>query len=92
MENREIYVISQGFKIKKKKIKEKIEKKEKDELIALEYSNIGWYIIIPILFFLAIGLILERYLRIGRVGVVLFTFLGVIASFYNIFRILKWGR
>lgn len=91
--NKKIKVIGEGYKIKEEVIKKKRQnKKLKSNLFALEYVNIGWYIIIPILVFLGLGIALAKFLKIVKIIIVLFLFLGVIGSFYNIFKVTQWKK
>ncbi len=85
---KELFVIGEGFKVERKTVSKKKALKKKG-LFALEYVNLGWYIIIPILLFLTLGILISRVLKLGKWVVVLFIFLGVGSSFYNIFKIWK---
>ena len=56
----------------------------------MQYSSLGFQIVITILAFLWIGTELEYYLEIKRpYGQLLGTFLGIFASLYNIIKSVK---
>ncbi len=89
---RDIYVVNEDFDVVKRKLKWEKGKVGKDDLIALDYMNIGWYIIIPILFFLGIGLLVRKYVVKTDIVVIMFVFVGVVSSFYNVFKLIGWKR
>ncbi len=85
----EIYQIDQNFN--KKILKKGIKKKQKNNnLISLAKSlNIGYYIISPIFLGILIGLFLDRFFKTSNFYLDLFFFIGIIGSFYNLFRLTK---
>ena len=91
---REIFIIDRDFSVVKKRVKVRKESNSNLALsvIALDYMNIGWYIIIPILFFLGVGLLVRKYLVKSDIIVVAFLFIGVVSSFYNVLRLIEWKR
>ncbi len=68
---------------------EKETKKEKRYNIPSEYFNLGMYFLVPILAGLSLGLWLDK--RFDRKGffTILLMFIGVIASFYNLYKLYK---
>jgi F0F1-type ATP synthase assembly protein I len=85
----EIYQIDQNFN--KKNLKKGIKKKQKKtNLISLAKSlNIGYYIISPIFLGILTGLFLDRFFKTNNFYLDLFFFIGIIGSFYNLFRLTK---
>jgi len=70
-----------------KKIKSR-KKKRKFEM-GPEYFSLGFYLIIPILIFLFLGLYLDdKFFKNGKI-IPLFIMIGVISSFYNLFALTK---
>ena len=56
----------------------------------MQYSSLGFQIVITILIFLWLGTKLENYLNIDSpYGQLLGTFLGIFASLYNVVRTVK---
>lgn len=59
------------------------------QLSALKYASYGLYPVVPIFFGLTSGLILDSIFDTGPIIVLVFLFLGVIASFYNLFALVR---
>jgi len=60
-----------------------------DDKIALaKYSNIGYYLVTPLLFGVFLGLYTER-LTGKKVAFFVFLILGVLGTFYNLFKLIK---
>ena len=56
----------------------------------MQYSSLGFQIVITILVFLWLGTKLEHYFKISSpYGQLLGTFLGIFASLYNVIRTVK---
>lgn len=85
----EIHQIDENFN--KRFLKKIINKKTKhNNLISLAKSlNIGYYIISPILLGILIGLFLDKFFKTDKFYLNLFFFIGIIGSFYNLFRLIK---
>jgi len=68
-------------KIKKKSLTKK----------ALDFSslNIGYYILVPIVGGVALGVFLDKYFKTQPVFIGIFLFLGTIAGFYNLFKLMQ---
>ena len=58
---------------------------------SLDYIDIGWYTIIPILFFLGIGIWIRKHFVNSKWIIVIFIILGAISSFYNIIKLI-WKK
>jgi F0F1-type ATP synthase assembly protein I len=54
-----------------------------------EYSISGFYFIAPIIAFLIIGIFLDNTFGKKPLFTVFFIFIGMFASFYNLYRIIK---
>ncbi len=55
----------------------------------VNYFNIGYYILTPIIIGVFSGLIIKQLFRQSDVLILIFIFIGMIASFYNIWKIYK---
>lgn len=71
------------------KIDKPIRKKETVDLEVLKYANLGFYLLIPIGSALTLGIVLDNVFQTRPVLVTVFLFLGTIATFYNLIRIIK---
>jgi F0F1-type ATP synthase assembly protein I len=68
----------------------KIEKKSVFLKNPLEkYLDIGYYLLIPIIIFLVIGIYFDKFFKTKPFGIIFFLFLGVFSSFYNLYRLTK---
>lgn len=76
---RKIFKISDEGKIEKWQLEEKKETKDKWQVFS--YIGVGFYLITPILGGLVVGLLTKKIL--------IFIFLGMIFSFYNLFKLTK---
>jgi len=54
-----------------------------------KYFNIGYYLIVPIIIFLMLGLWVDKVLKTKPFFVLFFLLLGVLSSFYNLYRLIK---
>ena len=61
----------------------------KDTLKALKYSSYGVYATVPIFLGLTIGLVLDTIFNTRPMLVLVFLFLGVLSSFYNLFIVVR---
>ncbi len=74
----------EGFYLQVKKPKKKSYKNQ------LEFiSEIGYYIITPIIIGVFIGLYLDNYFKTKQIFFVTLLFFGMMVSFYNLYRIYK---
>ncbi len=55
----------------------------------LEYSSIGWYIVIPILLFIGLGKFLVDKKIVGEEVLILFVVAGIVALIYNLGSLIK---
>jgi len=73
-----------------KKLAKNISKKSFWDKNPLEkYLNIGYYLIAPIIIFLMLGLWVDKVLKTKPFFVLFFLLLGVLSSFYNLYRLIK---
>lgn len=63
-------------------------KTKKKQWSELRYTSIGYYLIVPLLGGTALGIVLDRWLN-TRVFIVICIFLGALASFYNLWKLVK---
>jgi F0F1-type ATP synthase assembly protein I len=54
-----------------------------------KYLDIGYYLLIPIIIFLVIGIYFDKFFKTKPLGIIFFLFLGVFSSFYNLYRLTK---
>lgn len=83
---KKIYQIDQNFN---KVILEKKNKKlnKKTNLISLaKHLSFSYYIITPIFLGIGVGLILDKFLKTDKLNFKIFFFIGIIGSFYNLWR------
>lgn len=71
--------------------KERLRKKNtlQTEQFNFRYLNIGYYILTPILLGVFLGLGLDYWLNTKPLFISIFIFLGTVASFYNLIKLLK---
>jgi F0F1-type ATP synthase assembly protein I len=60
-----------------------------DYLLIVKSLNIGYYIIIPILIGVFLGLQIDKNIHTKPIGVLVGITLGTIASFYNLFKMIE---
>jgi len=74
----------------KKKLVKNISKKSFWDKNPLEkYLDIGYYLIVPIIIFLMLGLWVDKVLKTKPFFILFFLLLGVLSSFYNLYRLIK---
>jgi len=91
------FKIDHGFDLKrvdkiklKKNLVKNISKKSLLNKNPLEnYLNIGYYLIIPIIFFLMLGVWLDKVFKSKPFFILIFLFFGFLSSFYNLYRLTK---
>jgi len=54
-----------------------------------KYLDIGYYLLIPIIMFLIIGVYFDIFFRTKPLGIIIFLSVGVFISFYNLYRVNK---
>jgi len=60
-----------------------------NHLSRLKYASYGTYPVVPIFLGLTTGLVLDSILNTRPILVLVFLFLGVLASFYNLVQLVK---
>jgi len=88
------YLIDRSFDLKKvDKIKKKPENSFKKSVFLKnpleKYFGIGYYLLIPIIIFLVMVIYFDKFFQTKPWGSVYFLFLGVLTSFYNLYRLIK---
>lgn len=83
------FIINQDFVLKEKKINKRVKKNLSGKLILENSFNLGYYLITPILVGVIFGLLLDQWLDKKKLFIILFLFFGSIASFYNLYRLIK---
>lgn len=68
------------------------ENKQEDYIALAKYSNIGYYLVTPLLLGVAAGIGLDNLLHTKPLFTVCLIFLGTIATFYNLYKLVNEGR
>lgn len=77
----------------KREINHAVKEKSKEDYTALaKYSSIGYYLVTPLLLGVAGGIALDNFLHTKPVFTVCLIFVGTIATFYNLFKLVNEGR
>ena len=63
------------------------EKEKKRTSLYLESLNIGFYLAIPLLAGVFIGIMIDKWLQTKPVFILIFITLGMIASLYNLYKL-----
>ncbi len=71
---------------KKSKKKRSVEKKNN---LLVNDAQIGYYLIAPLLIGVFLGLFIDTRMHTRPTFVIIFLILGVVATFYNLYRIVK---
>ena len=82
---REYKGFDKNFDLKQIVVPSKI--KRNDSYLLAKYANIGYYLLTPILFGLFGGLGADLVLKTGRVLFILGFSLGVVGTFYNLYKL-----
>ena len=90
-QKRKIYTVdTEG---NKREIDHTVKEKKTDDYTALaKYSSIGYYLVTPLLLGVAGGIGLDNFLHTKPLFTVCLIFLGTIATFYNLFKLVNEGR
>ncbi len=81
-----------GPDLRVEKISQELEKKSKDssnKILLAKSLNIGYYLITPILLGVFLGFWLDKVFSRKPFFILLFFSLGIIGSFYNLWKIVK---
>lgn len=84
--------ISKDFKISGQSQKDKTKKRKnesKNLLVLAKFSNVGYYLLFPILSGIFLGLFVDNFFKTKPVFTVIFLIFGSIATFYNLFQLTK---
>ncbi|MDO9028212.1 MAG: AtpZ/AtpI family protein [Candidatus Roizmanbacteria bacterium] len=88
--NKKYFLIDQDLELKAKEnflILKNSKNKIKEKFGLAKYLNIGYYLIIPILFGIFFGLFLDNRLKTKKTFLIMFFLIGIFASFYNLYKI-----
>lgn len=72
-------------------VRKKLDSKFNGKNPLVNISNIGYYIITPLLVGVFLGIVIDRWLRLKNIFTLSFIFLGMVAAFYNLYKIYKNG-
>lgn len=90
-QEREVVVIDKESKLQKVSKSALSRKDSSLGKFNLEYLNLGYYILTPILAGVFLGLVLDKLLATKPVFLLILLLLGTVASFYNLFKLTKNG-
>lgn len=85
------YIFDRNFNLKLQK-KSFSREKKKSKLSLVKYTDIGYYIITPLLVGVFLGLAIDKFLKTKSTFFLIFLFLGTVAVFYNMYKIYKDGK
>lgn len=80
-------VVDQNFRLKSTSLRKK-KKVLRQEYIS-QSLNLGFYLVTPIVLGILIGLYLDKFFNLKGIFIIVFIFLGAIASFYNLIKIVR---
>lgn len=63
-----------------------------DNYLVAKSFNMGYYLVIPILLGVFLGVAIDKVFKTESLFTTLFLFLGIISTFYNLFKIVKDGE
>lgn len=75
-------------RLKPTEIEIKKRQRRENSWTSIEYMNVGYFLIVPILLGIGTGLVLDKILK-SKVFIVPGIILGTIASFYNLWKLVK---
>lgn len=72
------------------KVRNEVKKEIKgNSLGSFQYVNIGFYLITPLLFGIFVGVFLDKKVGSGSLFVIIGLCIGIIGTFYNLYRLTK---
>ena len=81
------YIDSEGSK--KSRNIEVVKKEKKNTKWTMKYMNVGYYLAVPLLVGVFLGNWLDNIFHTKPVFVLVLIFIGMIAAFYNLYKITK---
>ena len=85
------YTFDKNFNLRLQK-KNYSREKKKSKLSLVKYTEIGYYIITPLLAGVFLGLAIDKFLKTKSTFFLIFLFLGTMTAFYNMYKIYKDGK
>ncbi len=88
--NKKYFLIDKNLKLKSKESLFSLKKsniKIKEKFGIAKYLNIGYYLLIPILFGMFVGSFLDNQLKTNKMFFLIFFSVGIFSSFYNLYKI-----
>jgi F0F1-type ATP synthase assembly protein I len=67
-------------------------KKVSKKIPLVNYQEIGYYILTPLLVGVFLGLTIDKIFKTKNLFFFIFLFLGLVADFYNLYKIYKNGK
>jgi len=89
---KKVFKVASDYTIKEKEEildNNKEKDKNKENILLARYANAGFYIITPLLLGVFIGIYLDRLFNTKPIFVLTLIIFGTVASFYNIFKLVK---
>ena len=90
IEKRKILKVDSGGNLKEVEISKKTKGEEGYD--AFKYLGLGYYILIPLLFAVILGVFVDKVLGTKPVFSLVFIIFGSIATFYNLIKLVKDGE
>ena len=79
------YQVGRDFEIKKSNLNIK----PKKAFDVAKYLNIGYYLVTPMLIGVIVGLYLDSQFKSKPLFILIFLFLGIAGTFYNLYKVTK---
>lgn len=87
-EKRKALATDPSGRLKPTEIEMKKRRKRNDTWTSLEYMNVGYFLIVPLLLGIGAGLVLDKVMK-STVFIVPGIVLGTVGSFYNLWKLVK---
>lgn len=91
MKKKNFYNLRNNFSLEKgqENIKKNMVDLKQESFALAKYSSLGYYLVIPLLGGVFLGLFIDKTLHIKPFGIVCGILIGTIATFYNLIKLTK---
>jgi len=86
---KKIFKVSANFEKVKIEKRSNVSKNKKNKFLLAKFINIGYYLIIPILVGIFLGISLDEIFHTQPFFLIVFLFFGVVSCFYNLARLIE---
>lgn len=83
------FAIGKAFDMQEKAEKQKAIKNAHSNFLLAKYIGIGYYLGVPLLIGVFLGLVVDHFLKTKPLFIIIFIIIGTIGTFYNLFKITK---